>query len=860
MLGNNSCGVHALMSGRASENIEEMEVLTYDGMRFRVGPTSEAELDQMIRGGGRRGEIYQGLKDIRDRYADLIRERYPDIPRRISGYNLDALLPEQGFNVARALVGTEGTCVTILEATVRLIDSPPVRSLLVLGYADVYQAGDHVAQILEYGPTALEGIDNKLIGYMQKKRMHLQDIRMLPAGTGWLLVEFGGDSREEADDKAHRLMAALQRAGNPPAMKLYDNKEEESHIWEVRESGLGATAHVPNAKDAWPGWEDAAVHPKDLGSYLRDFRKLMDKFDYDAALYGHFGQACVHCRIDFDLHTHDGIETYKAFLNEAADLVQRYHGSFSGEHGDGQARGILLPKMFGPELMQAFHTFKSLWDPQWKMNPGKVIDPDPPDTNLRLGADYTPWEPQTYFQFPEDKGSFANVALRCVGVGKCRRTEDAFMCPSFLATREEKDTTRGRARLLYEMVQGEVVTDGWKSEAVLEALDLCLGCKGCKTDCPVNVDMATYKSEFLAHHYQGRLRPRAAYAMGLIGWWARLGARMPALANFFSQTAPFALALKAIGGIAQHRRLPPFAAQTFTAWYRQRRAYHTDGRRVVLYPDVFNDHFYPDTLKAALLVLERLGYDVIIPPGHVPSIRPLLHFGMLDMALQQIHTALHQLHPFLAEGVPIVGLEPSTVSVFRDEVPNLLPTHLDGERLRQKCYLLSEFLDEEGVELPKLNRQALLHGHCHQKAVLNSNAMERVLEKMGIRFEQPEKGCCGMAGSFGFEAEHYDVSMQIGEQNLLPAVRQASPDTVIVADGFSCRTQVREATDRHPLHLAEVLLMAFEEGPDGPHHHLPEQRYITTPTPMLKTSTVALVSAALVGGIITARALSRRSR
>jgi FAD/FMN-containing dehydrogenase/Fe-S oxidoreductase len=858
MLGNNSCGVHATMAGCVADNVYEMEVLTYDGVRLRVGPTSEEELATIIRAGGRRGEIYQGLKAIRDQYADLIRQRYPRIPRRISGYNLNELLPESGCNVARALVGTEGTCVTILEATVRLIDSPPERALLVLGYADVYAAGDHVTEIMEHQPLALEGLDDKLVSFMQKKHMHPQSIQKLPEGKGWLVVEVGGETREEVRDKAQQIMQALRKNGHPPSIKLFDNPTEQAHIWEVRESGLGATAHIPGMPEAWSGWEDAAVHPKDLGNYLRDFRKLMDKFGYDAALYGHFGQACIHCRITFELRTHDGIQKYRAFIDQAADLVVRYNGSLSGEHGDGQARGRLLPKMYGPELVEAFRQFKTLWDPQWQMNPGKVIDANPPEANLRLGPAYRPWEPETYFQFPEESGSFAKATLRCVGVGKCRRTDNAFMCPSYQVTQEEKHTTRGRAHLLFEMVKGDVITDGWRSEEVREALDLCLACKGCKTDCPVNVDLATYKAEFLSHYYAGRLRPRSAYAMGLIGWWARLAAQMPALVNFFSQTAPFAAVLKSIGGIAQARRLPPFAGQTFTAWYRQRRTQRSEGPPVVLYPDVFNDYFYPETLKSALQVLERLGYRVIVPHGRVPALRPLIDFGMLALTKRQIPALLQHLRPYLTEGIPVVGLEPSTVAVLRDEMPNLLPHDMDVQRLRQKAHLLSEFLDQEDVELPQLHRQAVLHNHCHQKAVLNAQAMANVLNKIGVHFEEPEPGCCGMAGAFGFEAEHYAISMQIGEQHLLPSVRQAAKDTLILADGFSCRTQIAQGSDRHPLHLSELLLMAFDTDPRTSVRSYPELSYVLTHPPVLAGSTVTLVGAALVGGMLVARMLNRR--
>ena len=529
MMGNNSCGIHSVMAAfagtgaRTSDNVHELEILTYDGERVRVGPTSEEELEQIVRQGGPRGEIYRKLRDLRDKYAPLIRQKFPDIPRRVSGYNLPELLPEKGFNVARALVGSEGTCVTILEATLHLIPNPKARSLLALGYPDVYSAGDHAPEIMQHKPIGLEGLDHKLIGYMKKTDLHPDDIQLLPDGKGFLLAEFGGDSKEESDAKAREVMAALKEKGDAPNMKLFDDPEEESKVWEVRESGLGATAFVPNMKDTWPGWEDSAVPPEKVGPYLRDLRKLFHKYDYEASLYGHFGQGCIHCRIPFDLYSAKGIENWRAFLDEASDLVLSYGGSLSGEHGDGQARAELLPKMYGAEIMEAFREFKTIWDPQWKMNPGKVIDAYPITANLRIGSDYNPREPKTHFQFPEDQGSFARAALRCVSVGKCRRLNGGTMCPSFMVTREEKDSTRGRAHLLFEMLRGEVIgKNGWKDESVKDALDLCLACKGCKGDCPVSVDMATYKAEFLSHYYEGRLRPIYAYAFGLIHVWSRL--------------------------------------------------------------------------------------------------------------------------------------------------------------------------------------------------------------------------------------------------------------------------------------------------------------------------------------------------
>ena len=813
MLGNNACGIHSVMAAphtRTSDNVREMEVITYDGLRMRVGPTSEEELERIITQGGRRGEIYQGLKEIRDEYAHLIRERYPNIPRRVSGFNLDELLPENGFNVARALVGTEGTCVTILDATLHLVHAPPHRALLVLGYEDVYHAGDHIVWIMEHGPTGLEGVDENLLGFMEKKGMHTNDISMLPEGGGWLLVEFGGESKKEAEEKARRLMDDLKKADQPPDMKLYTDPGERSRVWKIRESGLGATADVPHAHNTWPGWEDAAVAPENVGRYLREFRELLQQYGYSASLYGHFGQGCIHCRINFDLVTREGIDKYLRFIDEASDLIIKYRGSMSGEHGDGQARASVMPKMYGDELMGAMRKFKALWDPDWKMNPGKVIDAAAPDDHLKLGTDYEPRQVKTHFEYPEDEGDFAEATLRCVGIGRCRRRDGAFMCPSFVATHDEKDTTRGRARTLFEMIRGDFDGGGWRSKAVKESLDLCLSCKGCKKECPVSVDMATYKSEFLSHYYKGRLRPRYAYAMGLIGTWAKMASKAPAAANLFGQWPPFRSILKRAGGIAQARKMPRFAKRPFTADWSRGGGDGSTGEPVVLYPDVFNDHFYPEKLHAAARVLQRLGYRVVVP-RHAPAIRPLIHYGMLDAAKKELNRALDHLQPHAAEGVPIVGLEPSTVSVFRDELPNLRYKDPEARRVGGEFRMLSEFLDQRDADLPRLGGRAILHGHCHQKAVLDMDAARNVLKKMDIEFEEPEVGCCGMAGAFGFEHDHYDLSMQIGEMSLLPAVRDASSQTLIVADGFSCCEQMAPTTGRDVLHLAEVIDRAMSK-------------------------------------------------
>ncbi len=821
MIGNNSCGVHSVMGGKTADNVEELEILTYNGLRLRVGKTSEHKLAEVITEGGSRGEIYRKLKALRDKYADLIRARYPNIPRRISGYNLNYLLPENGFDVAKALVGSECTCVMVLEATVRLIPNPAAHSLLVLGYEDVYSAADHVMEAMAHEPIGLEGLDDRLIADMKALGLHPEDLKLLPEGGGWLLVEFGANTKEEADEKARGLMRELKKSENPPSMKLFDDENQEKMIWKVRESGLGATAHVPNKKITWEGWEDAAVPPEKLGNYLRDFRKLLERFGYEGDLYGHFGQGCVHTRTDYDLETHDGIQKFRSFIESAAELVISYGGSLSGEHGDGQSRGWLLPKMFGPELVEAFREFKSIWDPEWKMNPGKKIDAHDVVENLRLGANYRPAHHETHFKFPKDIGDFTRVSLRCVGVGECRRMEKGTMCPSYRATHEEQHSTRGRARLLWEMLEGEVIKDGWKSDEVKDALDLCLACKGCKGECPVSVDMATYKAEFLSHYYEGRLRPRHAYAFGYIDRFARLASTAPAVANFFTQTAGLATIAKSVAGMPQQRRIPAFASRSFTSWFHRRQKQRGEPlkakEQVILWPDTFNNYFFPRTAQAATAVLESAGFRVSIPKKPLCCGRPLYDFGMLARAKRLLKEILRTLRPQIGAGVPVVVLEPSCLAVFRDEMPDLLPDDEDAKRLCEQSYSLSEFFAKkvEGFEPQELKRKAIVHGHCHQKALMKMDSEEEVLKTLGLDFEILDSGCCGMAGSFGFEKDHYDISMQIGELVLLPAVRRATPDTIIIANGFSCREQIAQATNRNALHLAEVMQMALVNSESG---------------------------------------------
>jgi Fe-S oxidoreductase/FAD/FMN-containing dehydrogenase len=800
------------MGGKTVDNVIELDVLTYDGLRLTVGPTSDDELAAHIAAGGRRGAIYRDLKALRDRYAEQIRARFPNIPRRVSGYNLDQLLPENGFNVARALVGTEGTCVTLLGARVRLVDSPPSRALLVLGYPDVYCAGDHICEILEHGPIGLEGIDDRLVADMKAVHLHPEDVDMLPEGRGWLMVEFGGANRHEACERASACMKALRKQSHAPSLKLFDDPHEEKLLWTVRKSGLGATAHIPNKPVTWEGWEDSAVPPEKLGGYLRELRALLNRFGYSGDLYGHFGQGCVHTRIDFDLETAAGIDKFRAFLAAAANLVVRFGGSISGEHGDGQSKADLLPIMFGSELVRAFGEFKAIWDPQGRMNPGKVVHPFSPRDNLRLGTHFNPQPRTTEFHYPKDADNFGRAMLRCVGVGECRRKSGKTMCPSYRATLEEKHSTRGRARLMFEMMRGDVLREGWRDENVKESLDLCLACKGCLGDCPVHVDMATYKAEFLSHYYAGRLRPRAAYAFGLIDRWARLVSHAPTVANALAGSSLSGGVLRAFAGIAPERRIPKFARESFQDWFRKQPHPRRERPQVLLWPDTFNNYFHPETARAALKVLDAVGFDVTVPSFHVCCGRPLYDFGMLDRAKRYLQSILDRLGEHIDAGTPFVVLEPACAATFRHELGLLLAGNERAKRLARQTFFFSEFLEKQhltpftGRRIG--SREVLLHGHCHQQALVKLTADRSLLEATGCSVHVLDGGCCGMAGSFGFEREKYALSQRIGELAILPAVRAAPSNTCIVSDGFSCREQIEQATGRRVRHSAEVIAEA----------------------------------------------------
>jgi FAD/FMN-containing dehydrogenase/Fe-S oxidoreductase len=856
MIGNNSCGASAQAYGKTVDNVRRLEVLTYDGTRMWVGETSDEEFAEIVDAGGRRGELYQGLRDIIGRNLAEVRHGFPKLPRRVSGYNLDSLLPENGFDVARALVGSEGTLVTVLHAELDLVPVPPCEAMLVLGYPDICAAADDVPRLLEHSaPAQLEALDDRMAQLMREEHAHLDSLDRFPEGESWLLVQFTGDSQDDVDGQAHALLRALGRDGKDASVAFSDDPAREHELLKAREAGLGVTARPPDERETWEGWEDSAVPPERLGDYLRSLKELFDEFGYDhPSLYGHFGQGCVHTRIPFGLRTAEGVASFRQFLFRAADLVVSHGGSLSGEHGDGQARGELLVRMFGEPLVAAFGEVKALFDPDDRMNPGKVVAPYRSDENLRLGPHWRPRQFASHFGYPDDEGSFSKAVLRCVGIGNCRTHTGGVMCPSYRATGEEEHSTRGRARLLFEMLDGHAdspVTGGWRSPEVNDALDLCLACKGCKSDCPTGVDMATYKAEFLAHHYARRLRPAAHYSMGWLPLWARLSRAAPRAANAVL-SAPFIARMgKQVAGVAPEREAPAFAGESFVQWWAARGMPEpdpADAHTVVLWPDTFSTYFHPGVAKSAVRVLESAGFHVAVPTRAVCCGLTWISTGQLATARRVLRHTLDVLRPWLEAGTPIVGLEPSCTAVFRSDAPELMPDDQDAQRLAEQTRTFAEFLLHHAPadwRPPTLSRTALVQTHCHQHAVLKDDADRELMRRMGLDADVLDEGCCGLAGNFGFEQGHYELSMEIGELGVLPAVRGAAPSSLVLADGFSCRTQIEQGgTGRRAMHLAEALAM----GLDGPLPADHPEKLAARPEPSAQDARLATGAACLALG------------
>jgi len=808
MIGNNSCGAHSAAYGKTVDNVEALEVILYDGTQLSLtGSIADAEIGATIARGGREGELYSRIRELRDQSADSVRAHFPKLPRRVSGYNLDELMPERGFNLARAIVGSEGTLAAVIRATIRAVPRPNELGLVVLGFDDVFIAADQTPWLLEHRPEALEGFDENLPEFARIKAM--PGVRFLPAGRAFLLVELGGASRDEARERAQRVIAQARGLGECTGATYLADAQEQAAVWNIRESGLGSSAFIPGRPRTWPGAEDSAVPPARLGEFLRGFDRILTSHSLKVATYyGHFGEGCVHARVNFDLASAPGIATFRAAMIGLGELVANLGGSLSGEHGDGLARSELLPMMFRPELIAAFRDFKRIFDPDSMMNPGVIVDPHPLDSHLKLGANYRPREIATHFNFRAE-GGLAGAALRCVGIGKCRKTETGTMCPSYMATREEIHSTRGRARILFEALTTDLLPEGFADPAVRDALDLCLSCKGCRSECPSSVDMAAYRAEFFFNYYRSHRRPLSSAFFGKLNEAARLASYAPSIANALAHAPIVGGVMKKALAIHPDRELPRFAQRTFRSWFERRTAPRAGGREVVLFPDTFNNFFEPHVAIAAVEVLERAGFRAIIPRHQLCCGRPLYDQGMLEQAKARLRDVMEALDPFVAVGIPIVGLEPSCILTFRDELPSLFSEDPRAKAIASSVFLLDEFLAHEAPDFapPELHRRTLVHGHCHQKAIAGIGDEVMLLSRAaGAELEVLDAGCCGMAGAFGYGREHFEVSKAIGARVLIPAIEKAPPKAIIVADGFSCRSQIRHfCPSRRPMHLAEVL-------------------------------------------------------
>ena len=790
MIGNNACGSRALGYGRTVDNVVGLDVLTGTGERLRLGPGAD----------GGQSEVARRVAAVVDSDLATVRTEFGRFGRQVSGYSLEHMLPENGRRLEHLLVGSEGTLGLVLGARVRLVEDAPHRALAVLGYASMVEAADDVPALLHHPLVACEGLDQRIVDVVASRR-GASAVPSLPRGAGWLFAEVTGATEAEVRAAATAVAAESGAVDH----RVVTDLAEQAALWRIREDGAGLAARSLT-RPAHAGWEDAAVPPERLGDYLRGFDALLREYDYDGVPYGHFGEGCVHVRIDFEL---DGSEAgrgrFRSFLEDAAALVARHGGTLSGEHGDGRARSELLPAMYSPAALALFGQVKAVLDPGNLLNPGVLVDPRPVDADLRLAARLP--EPRTTLRLVEDAGSLAAAVHRCTGVGRCiadNTGTGGVMCPSYVATRDEKDSTRGRARVLQEMVNGEVVRDGWRSPEVHEALDLCLACKGCSTDCPTGVDMATYKAEALHQKYRRRLRPRSHYALGRLPRWARLARPVVPAANRAMRLPLVQRVAKAAAGIDQRRGVPPFATRSFSRWAGGRGA--LDRPDVVVWADSFTEHFATGPGQAAVTLLERAGLRVAVVGENACCGLTWISTGQLDAARRIVGHTVDVLHPYVAEGVPVVGLEPSCLAALRADLVQLTDDPRAAE-LARGVRTLAEFLESlPGWSPPDLSGTTVVaQPHCHHASVLGWEADRRLLDRAGATVTRVG-GCCGLAGNFGVEKGHYEVSVAIAEHSLLPAVRAAGPDAVVLADGFSCRTQLDDLADVSAVHIAELLL------------------------------------------------------
>lgn len=818
-VGNDACGNHSVRYGRTSDHTVAMDVVTAEGHLLRVTRTGVSAVHPEDAAAVHAAERIS--RDLRSLAADnlaLFRVELSRIPRQVSGFHLSHLLPENGFDVARALVGSEGTCAVIVSVTVTVVPVPPAALLLCLGYDDVVAAAADVTAILEFSPAAVEGIDDNIAQTMEYRRGP-ESVRGLPAGNAWLYVDLDGADMAEVQDKAARLLEALDGLGRVKEGRIVTDPADRTALWRVREDGAGLATRLASGVESWGGWEDAAVAPENLSAYLADLNSLLAEHDLTGVMYGHFGAGCMHVRITFDQRTDAGRRVMYDFLRAAARVVVKHGGSLSGEHGDGRARSELLPVMYSPRMLDAFAQFKRIWDPHGVLNPGSITEPEPMMDNLMLqGIPQREWK--TTFDLHQigtraDLDPFVHATQSCVGIGKCRTASGGVMCPSFRATGDEKDSTRGRARVLQEMVRSSpTVADGWASKDVAESLDLCLSCKACSSDCPVGVDMATYKSEFLDHHYAGRLRPLSHYSLGWLPRWLKVTKRTAPLLNRVLSPRIAALAAR-LGGLTSERALPRFAsAKELASAVRMGGGRESD---VVLIVDTFTQGFRPEVAGAAQRVLEDSGRST--------ECRTDVCCGLTWISTGQLKTARKQLTKAVAaldDGTdrPIVVTEPSCAAAFRKDMPELVPTAAARRVAARVQSFAGAVIDQAAdgwVPSGEVPASVTVQTHCHEYAVFGNATQRDALASVGIEAVREATGCCGVAGNFGFEKRHYELSMDVAEQALAPAIRDAEPDTPILTDGFSCHMQVRQLTgdltSDASVHLAQILDPRSTKGP-----------------------------------------------
>ena len=823
MVGNNACGSHSVAWGTAAENLVAVTVMLADGreVELRAGGTSGPALTR-------------ALSALRDEHRAMLRTELGQFPRQVSGYGLHYLLEENGFDVAKAFAGTEGTCGIITRMTVKLVRRPAATALAVLSFADAIAAAHAAPALRVRGVTTIEGMGGDLLDALRSRPGNETAGSELPPGGGWLYCEVGGETVEAAQARAQQLEGIVESSGRAEvqgAVVVVDPARTRS-LWRIREASAGIVTRLPDGGEAWPGWEDSAVPPENLGDYLRDLYALLDELELRGIPFGHFGEGCVHIRISFDFGTEAGVARYREFIERASQLVRHYGGSVSGEHGDGRARSELLGIIYSPEALRAFAAFKRAFDPAGFFNPGVLVDPEPIDQGIRPGPGARTFDLKPVHAFSHDNGSFAGAVNRCVGVGACRSDVGA-MCPSFQATRDEVHSTRGRMRSLAEMLRGEHLKDGWKAEETLEALDGCLSCKACVAECPVNVDVATYKSEFLHHHYgEGirsfvgrRRRPMAHLTMGWLPVLARLMNAVPgapSLVNAAMKVQPLQKAVMRLGGVESQREMIRFADRPLTRWFSSRPGEDPDGRpSVVLWPDSWTNFMDDGPGKAAVEVLEALGYRVLMPAGSVCCGMTWHSTGQLEALKREVTRTLGVMEPLLEAGYPVIGLEPSCTVMLQDEITELLPEDPRAADLAGRTLTLGQFTARhlaeggkwpfESLEHDGAAREAVCQVHCHQKSMIGYDAELEVLQRLGVDVDMVGGGCCGLAGNYGFEPGHLEVSRTLGERELFPKIRAAGPDPLVVADGFSCRTQIREGTDASGRTLAEVMRSALPE-------------------------------------------------